>query len=868
MCRLRRLLVLPLALLLFSGGASPLWAQSSTGASYHPRADQLQLNWSVETNLVEGEDDLRGRLTIQNRSGQWMPASGWSLYFNYLRQIDPESVSGDVSITRINGDFYQLTPDSSFAPIPPGQQRTIVLEADRPAIKYSDSPSGFYIVFEDEDGEPKPPAVVGNMQVGPLIREEQTKRHPNAVLPVPTPELRYEDNEALEEQPLDAVDRIVPTPVSVKVKSGSVTLTPATTIYHQDGLASEAEQLAGHLSKVLGQRPSTAVGQPEGASDIFLRTGSISVSDVRSDGTESYHLSVTPNEGIEIVGTSPAGVFYGAQSLRAWLPIDGYHNPTESISVPAVEIRDGPRFEYRGLHLDVARSFQPAEAVKRLIDLMAFYKLNKFHLHLTDDEGWRLAINGLPELTEVGGRRGHTLTEEDHLIPSYWSGPDPDPSASPGSGWYTSEEYVEILRYAKARHIEVIPEIDMPGHARAAIKAMQARNDDRYRLHDPNDQSSYESVQGWDDGVMNVCQRSTYRFVRTVIDELQALHEKAGAPLQTFHIGGDEVPEGVWTDSPACDQYLNRRADVDDASGLLGHFVSRVYDMLSDRGLTMGGWQEIVLEEEDDEIHPNPAFVDLDVHPYVWNNVWGNGFETQAYPLANAGYDIVLSPASDFYFGMAYSKHPAEPGVYWAGFTDSKDPFAFVPFHLYRTGERNIMGHPFDPEDLTEDYEKLDPDARSNIRGLQAQLWGEMLWSVDRMEYMTMPRLISFAERAWAPQPDWALIEDTEDHRQARDKAWNAFANRLGQRELPRLRGLDENWSYRVPLPGGVIEDGVLKANVSLPGLKIRYNTNGTTPTPSAPEYTAPVSLPDNATVTLRAFDGYGRGSRTVRVER
>ena len=159
--------------------------------------------------------------------------------------------------------------------------------------------------------------------------------------------------------------------------------------------------------------------------------------------------------------------------MLALLPIESYKERGKSIALPAVHIVDAPRFHYRGQHLDVARNFQSKESVEKLIDLMAFYKLNYLHLHLTDDEGWRIEIKQLPELTAVGGRRGHTLDEANWLQPSQGSGPDP--KAAPGSGFYTQRDFIEILRYARERHIKVIPEIDLPGHARAAIKSMQSR---------------------------------------------------------------------------------------------------------------------------------------------------------------------------------------------------------------------------------------------------------------------------------------------------------------------------------------------------------------------------------------------------------
>mgnify|MGYP006279282241 CR=1 FL=1 len=852
-----------------------IWQPTHGQSAPPPSADRLAIEWGVESNLVDDGARFRSRLRLHNDGETALPASGWTLYFNFLRQIDPESITGNVEITRINGDFYRLTPGKNFTPLGPDTERSVTFEAGGSAIKRIDAPAGFYIVYDEGPSTPMP---LGEVTVAPFTRSEQTTRGPNDEVPVPTPARRHEANRALSTLPSDSVGRIVPTPSSITRHSGSFSFDDPS-IRYEEGLASEAQLLADGLARVFDDRPtlSTTLEDPS----IVLRRA-----DVRSPTTnevhdEAYRLTVDAEDGIEIVGSRDAGVFYGIQSLQAWLPVTAYEQPSSAVSVPAGQITDAPRFGYRGLHLDVSRNFQSAEAVKRLLDVMASYKLNTFHFHLTDDEGWRLAIDGLPELTEVGGRRGHTLTEKNHLVPSYGSGPNPRPTMSRGSGWYTQGEYREILRYADARHIEVVPEIDMPGHARAAIQGMEARTRRllaagdtaaarRYRLQDPADSSEYESVQGWDDNVVNVCRPSTYRFLAHVVDELRAMHDAADAPLRTVHVGGDEVPTGAWTESPICDEYIAETADVDGPEDLFGDFFRRFRDTLAARELTMGGWEEVGMTEagghQATTTTPNMDLVGKGVQPYVWSNIWGGGTEDRAYRLANAGFDVVMSQATNFYLDMAYNKHPREDGFYWSGFVDMDDPFAFVPYDLYKSADRTSMGHPITPDSMFTDHVRLADSARANIVGLQGQLWGETLRSTDRMEYMAVPRLLSLAERAWASQPDWATHEDIEQLRARRAEAWSAFANRLGQRELPRLSLRDAEWTYRLPPPGAVIEDGMLHANVALPGLPIRYTMDGSRPTPRSPRYTEPVSVPDDATVRLRTFDGQGRGSRTISV--
>ncbi|WP_263784640.1 family 20 glycosylhydrolase [Salinibacter grassmerensis] len=866
-----------LSLLLVLGGAVAAHAQTEP-APAHPSADELSIRWGVETNRVDDGRRFRSSFTIANHGDEALGTTNWALYFNFARSIDPASVTAPVRITRVNGDFYKLTPDENFTPIEPGGQLRVAVEAPGSVIKRVDAPAGFYVVFTDAEGRPRPPAAVSDVTVEPFTRPAQTTRGPDDVWPTPTPATRYADNASLTNRPPGAEGRIVPTPDSIHRRPGTFALRADATIRYEEGLAAEARQLAEGLAAVLGRRPQTTT--TDSAAAITLRRAAGTPPATDSASAEAYRLTVDPDTGITVTGATDTGVFYGVQSLEAWLPVEAYRAPSSPVDVPAARVVDAPRFGYRGLHLDVARNFQPVAAVKRLLDVMAFYKLNTFHFHLTDDEGWRLAVEGLPELTRVGGRRGHTLDEHEHLMPSYGSGPSPAPDASAGSGWYSRADYLEILRYAKERHITVLPEIDVPGHARAAIQAMEARarrlraaGDSAaahaYRLRDPADTSTYESVQGWDDNVMNVCRPSTYRFLSTVVDELRGLHATAGAPLPAVHVGGDEVPEGVWAGSPMCDDYIARTEGVDGAEDLFGHFLSRFQDTLATRDLTMAGWEEVGLEEADHQsttTTPNESLVDEGVRPYVWSNIWGGGTEDRAYRLANAGYDVVMSQATNFYFDMAYSKHPGENGYYWAGFVDTNAPFAFVPFDLYKSADRTGMGQPIDPDTAFADQVRLADTARKNIRGLQGQLWGETLRSTDRMEYMAVPRLLSLAERAWARQPGWATLDDSEALRARRAEAWTAFANRLGHRELPRLSSRHPDWSYRLPPPGGTVAKGTLKANVALPGLSVRYTTDGTRPTAASPRYTGPVSVPEGATVRLRTFDTLGRGGRTVTV--
>ena len=601
---------------------------------------------------------------------------------------------------------------------------------------------------------------------------------------------------------------------------------------------------------------------------MLLETG-------RVDGQgspEAYELVVDPASGIRVLGNSPAGVFRGLQSLRGLLPAVA---TGKGLCLPALRVVDAPRFGYRGFMLDVARNFQPKASVLRVLDLMARYKLNALHLHLTDDEGWRIEIPSLPELTSVGARRGHTLDSSAFLPPAWGSGPDVDRPY--GSGFYTRADYVEILEYAAARHIEVIPELEMPGHARAAIKAMEARyrallakgdasGATSYRLADPDDRSSYTSAQGYHDNVMNPALPSTYAFVERVVQDLVEIHREAGVPLRNLHMGGDEVPGGVWERSPAATAFMKEKGlgSVDD---LWYVFYGRVAETLKASGLPLSGWEEIGLRQTRldgrPKMIPNPGFADRGWRAYVWNNAVGGGAEDLAYRMANAGYEVVLCPVSNLYLDMAWNQNPEETGLDWGGYVDLKKPFEFIPFDYYRNVRLDRHGRPVDPSVLV-GKDRLTDYGRSKILGIQGNLWSETLNGEGRLDYKLVPKILGLAERAWAPEPDWAREADEAKSLPLFRDAWSVFVNVLGKRELPRLDREVPAWSYRIPKPGLKVEGGQVRCSLEIPGFVLRYTTDGTEPVTKSPEVRGGVPLARD--VRVAAFDTNGRKGRTARL--
>ncbi len=849
-------------------GVALALAGGACGPSGGISGQDLEVRFQVVGNGEHsGGFRSRCRLALANRGASNLPASGWTLFFNSPPLL-LESLPEEVRAVHVNGDFYRLQPGPSFVSLPPGQSRTIEFHTDYALFNRSAAPAGFYLVWDSDGPSPSQPQPVGAEIVEPFPDGDLLRRSPQDQLAVPTAESRFSSNSALSEIPEQQISPILPTPLKWRAGGSTFQIGSPLRIYHGEGLAGEAAYLGEVLSGLLGSAPEVVDGEAAAPGGIALRVGFKAAA---NSGPEAYRLSVDPARGVEIVGGGAAGVFYGIQSLLALLPPEAFGGRQDSLKVPSGVVEDAPRFGYRGMHLDVARNFQTAATVKKLLDLMAAYKLNRFHFHLSDDEGWRLPVASLPELTEVGGRRGHTLDESDRLIPALGSGPFPDPEVSHGSGSYSREEYLDILRHARSRHIEVIPEIDLPGHARAAIKAMEARRRRlqasdpeaaaRFALADPRDASVYRSVQHYNDNVVNVCQESTYRFIEVVVDELIGLHKEAGVPLSAVHVGGDEVPGGVWEKSPACGSFL-ASGEVGDVEGLPEYFLGRVGRILAQRGLPMAGWEEIALTAAGGEGSSNaPAPAPENVRAYVWNSVWGWGGEENAYRLANAGYRVVLCNASNLYFDLAYEKDPDELGQAWAGFVDTRKAFEFVPLDLYKSAIEDSLGRRLDPAAYA-DAVRLTARGRDNISGVQGQLWSEVAKGREVMEYLAFPKLLALAERAWAAPPAWAGEEDPETRAGLLEADWNQFANRLGRRELRRLDHLAGGVSYRLPPPGAKVEDGTLHANAAFPGLEIRYTIDGTEPTAESELYRGPVIV--SGQVKLRTFDTRGRSSRTT----
>jgi hexosaminidase len=787
----------------------------------------IALNWACISN-VDQQETFSACLTLRNASLEPI-APGWAIYFNTCRKIVAGSAANGFAIDHVNGDLFRLSAGASACAWQPGQIISVPYLGQYWTISFTDAPLGFYLVAFDGSVTP-----LGDPAIAPFAAPHQQHRGPGDATPLDDAAHRFTQNAELRLLAPGEVGRITPQPVMALLDTAMCTLSRTSDIICGEGLASEAA-----LLRTILDRLPDAPGAP------------VELIVVGAGAAEAYNMEITAS-AIRIASASAHGVFNAIQSLRQL--IDG-------TSVPVGRVVDAPRFAYRGLMLDVARHFASTQTVLRLLDCMALYKLNRFHFHLTDDEGWRFPVPALPELTQVGARRGVAADGDTCLPPSFGSGADIN--TSPGTGHYSADEFAAILRHAQALHIEVIPEFNLPGHARAAIVAMRARHRRlraqgdaagaaAYLLDDAGDASVYESVQLWHDNVICIALPSADRFVDTVVAALVDLFRTAGVALRTIHIGGDEVPSGAWLGSPACQAVMAQRGWID-VDQLRADFLARCQAILARHGVASAGWEENALERG----QPSRRFADGALQVYAWNNAWGNGQEDVAYRLANAGYPVVLANAANLYFDLAHAKDAHEPGYYWAGFVGTRDAFTFCPLEATATAGRTPMGAPLSDTALAA-MTRLDHAGAARIAGLQGQLFGENARSPERIEYLAVPRMIALAERAWSPDPRWQDLAEGRLDAVARD--WNGFANRLGQRVLPHLDATLA-YGYRLPPPGVAIIGGAFHANVALPGLALHYTVDGSEPASSSPRYTGPVAAID---FRIATFDTRGRKSHTI----
>lgn len=816
---------------------------------------KLQINWELIANNYNKQPKVLSSFKFTNNGKIDFPSSGWTIYFNYNRNIPPILEDADFVITHINGDLYQMKPSSKFKGIKANQSVDFQYFTQGMVLNLTAVPVGFYIVW---DSNPDKGYSIKNYNLKPIV---------DSSIKFTTPEITYNNNKLIQDIPVDSLPKIFPSPKSFKNVVGKFILDKNISIGSESEFSKEAKYLSNELSKIIGSNIAVNSSSFKGK-QIILKKANL--------GNEEYVLDVQSNK-IEISASTSSGIFYGIQSLKSLISPDFWKKKSTSIAVSNCYVKDEPRFGFRSFMLDVARNFQTKETIFKILDVMSLYKMNTFHFHFSDDEGWRIEIPSLPELTQVGAKRGFTLDSKNFLPSSYGTGPET--GVFPGSGYYSKQDFIDILKYATERHIQIIPEIESPGHSRAAIMAMDSRYEkflklgnqeeaERYLLRDINDKSIHTSAQLWTDNIMCVALPSTYTFMEKVIEELLAMYKEANAPISTIHLGGDEVPSGTWKLSPLCNKLIAENDKLKSTDDLWYYYYDKMEKITSKRNLSISGWEEIamrktVLDGKNTYI-PNPDFANKGFRAHIWNNGIGWGSEDLPYKLANSGYKVILSCVSNLYFDLAYEKAAEEPGAYWAGFNDIDKPFYFIPFDYYKNTKEDASGNQINSS-LFIGKERLTDYGKSNILGIQGQLFSENLRNTKTLDYLLYPKLLALAERAWAKDPSWATETDKVKAEIAYNKDWSIFVNVLGKKELPRLDYYAGGFNYRIPPVGATIINSEVVANIQIPGLTIRYTTDGSVPTTNSKIYKTPIV--QKGKITLSAFSKSGRNGKLTIIE-
>lgn len=479
---------------------------------------------------------------------------------------------------------------------------------------------------------------------------------------------------------------IVPLPVSLKTAEGQFELTAETVVAAGAGARAEAERLAAALRASTGLKLPLAEARPEDRALVLQLEPNLEA----KLGREGYRLSVTPERAV-IRAAGGAGLFYGGVTLRQLLPPEAFGtSPAQGVRwvAPCVDVEDHPRFAWRGLLVDVARHHMPPEFIKKFIDVMAVHKLNSLQLHLTDDQGWRLEIKKYPRLTEVGSVRKESPRKGDR------NRGDGTPY---GPFFYTQQEVRDLVAYAEARHVTLVPEIEMPGHFLAALAAYP-----QYSCRG----GPFELRTRWgiEPDILCPGNDGSVAFAQDILGEVVELF-----PSRFIHIGGDEAPRDRWRECPKCQVRIK-------AEGLKGEaqlqtwFNHRIEKFLAAKGRRMIGWDEIL----EGGLTPGAAVMS-------WRGTKGG------IAAAEAGHDVVMSPTSHCYLDYAQARGPGEP----------ESIGGFVPLATV---------YSYDPMP-----DGLDQSKRKHILGAQGNLWSEYLWTPQDVEYFAFPRAVALAEVVWSP---------------------------------------------------------------------------------------------------------------------
>lgn len=632
------------------------------------------LPFVLENSWHAIEGDLTGGFSfvLHNMSGAEI--SDFRVVYTSLTRVTGNAICENAVFLRRNANFHEFAPPAGFKLAPGASWAFKVAGLHRPAKHRTDGAKSAYVTLAD--GTHKPCAV------GDLMLEGAHSEPAHPLIP---------------EGRVEAPYFLQPWPKSAALGEGAAY--PVALFLSS---ASAEEKEAVQKVQSLYQRLFEAAHVPFSLSPVH-EGRELSLNQTKSLTGPAYKLTFGTDKVTLFYGTE-AGLQYGLTTLAQLLHGARLDSKTYLFPVSGT-IEDAPRYDWRGCHLDVSRRFYPLADVSRLVDILAWFKMNIFHWHLTDDEAWRLEIKAYPELTTVGATRGPDAV----LLPQLGNG------AEPVSGFYSQEDVKALVAHALSLNVEVVPEVDIPGHSTAALAVLKSLSDGQEAPE------SYHSVQGYPNNALNPAIEETYDFLATVFDEMVELF-----PCRYIHIGGDEVADGSWLASPRAKELMQKEG-LEGTFGLQSYFMKRVQNMLQDRGKLLAGWDEV---SHGGGVSAEGTLLMAWQKPEV-------GIE-----LARGGYDVVMTPGQAYYLDMVQSEAWQEPGASWAG--------TVPPEHSYGYEAEGDF-----PDDL-----------RMRMKGIQACIWSEHFLSRGYFNHLVFPRLCAVAEAAWSPKSakDWQRFAAIAPH--------------------------------------------------------------------------------------------------------
>ena len=780
----------------------------------------------ISFRMIEGEDNVLMNLffdlEITNNGKTAIPGEGWKLYYTF-EGAAPAGQDSPLSNGHVDGQYFYFEPNERFEEIKPGETATfkIMVPATLAGRTHALSLIGWHFANVMPDGKE---SYAGQ----PVLSEVTATANNNPQVPRTTPETLYNHYKEVREEysGIDVKNKFIPYPTTETVFADDKT---PLLLSGDVRIRNEAKDNKRELNLLADYLRDTGVNPvivgPNEDSDITLTSGKVPT----DNKAGAYSIEIT-DQGITINGFDQQGVAYGVYTMRRLL--QGNKEP-RGVALSKQTIVDAPDLEHRGFFLDVARSKIEIETLRKTILAMSQLKMNVLTLGVSNDEAWRLEIPSYPELTRIGARNTHdAVNGAEAILPGYGA------TGEDTTFFYSRQEFIELLELAKENHIDLRVELNVPGHANALLRSLEMSGN--VSLMDPEDKSEYRSVQGYKNNVINPCAPNAYDTIQTIVNDITSMYAEADVTMNGIHLGGDEVPKGAWEKSPMCQTLFNTEDPAVIRKEVLDLHYRKISDINVPAGTELTWWHEMSPHAPDAAGNDNQTF-------WAWTQPHNSPVSVVTPDISNerfietvkSGHNVVIANSGKLYFDMPYFNMAEERGYYGGlGLIDTETTYDFDPFAGGLVSQRGMNLE-----------NRLSEEELKQIKGMQAQLWGEAVKSQEIYEYMVFPRLHAAAQRAW--------------NFNNRDRSYATFSKILAEKELPLLNDL--GIEYRVAPPGVNLVDGELKANSLYPGYTIRYTTDGSEPTLESEKYseTQRSSIPATG-VKFRAFDSAGRGSATV----